>query len=859
MKSQEASKAILIEYSRLSKDDALKKSETAITGLTNDEAASRLGTYGPNEPIHKDKLPIVLQFLSKFLNPIIIGLLLIGLFTLFYSEKISAMFIFAMVLISVCIDFIQEYRSGKDIEKLIEMVKITTATIRSGEKREINNKEIVPGDIIVLTAGDIIPADSLIIDSKDFFVNESSLTGESIPSEKTHESNIDDGNTPGNIVFMGTSVVSGEATCIVIRTWKATEFSSIVQHVSSSTETSFDRGIRDFTWLMIKAILILVFVIFAVNAFLKHNVLESLLFSMAVAIGLIPDMLPLVVTVNLAKGARDMVKKQVIVKHLDAIQNIGAMDVLCTDKTGTLTEDHIILQRHTDVLGKENDEVFTYSYINSYFQSGLKNVLDEAILKHEKRFEVTDKKMDEIPFDFNRKIMSIVIETEDKNKAKGKHSRSQKKIYRIISKGAPEALFKRVTHYRVGSLIKRINAKDLKKIIQTYDNLSSDGHRVLAIAYKDVQKKFAYNYDDEKEMTLLGFIAFLDPPKRKSREAIEELKELGVEVKILTGDNELVTRKICKDLDIQVKGYASGDDIDARDDMQLRDLVEKTSVFTRLTPLQKERIVIALKQNNHTVGFMGDGINDAPTLKKADVGITVENGTDIAKETAGIVLLNKDLTVLKEAIIDGRKIFENIIKYIKMGSSSNFGNMLSVSGASLFLPFLPMLPIQIILNNFLYDMSQLTISTDNVDTETIKKPRQWNMNAIKRFMIYVGTISSIFDFVTFGMFYVIFRSAPPLFQTSWFIESLLTQTLVILIIRTDKIPFIESRPSSTLIIMAILISIIGYLVTVTAVGKIFGFMALPIMYLAIILGITLAYLIVVFFLKRSLIKRMDLE
>jgi len=848
------------EYAKTDSSKILRDLKSSDNGLTDAEALSRAKQYGYNDPIKQGKKSPIVQFFLKFTNPLIIILLLIGVFTLLYSEKFSAIFIFAMILISVCIEFYQEYRSNKDIEKLIELVRVKITVVRNGKTKDVNIHELVPGDIVDVSAGDIIPADVRLVNSKDLFVNESSLTGEAFPVEKHHETllKVESINDLQNMAFMGTSVVSGSATCVVLTTGKYTEFSHIAKNIAKDNfETSFDRGIRDFTWLMIKFVIVLVIFIFAINAILKGNLLESILFSLAVAVGLTPEMLPMLVTINLAKGARDMSKKEVIVKHLESIQNLGAMDILCTDKTGTLTEDKIILEKYCDINGDEDYEVLKYGYINSFYQTGLKNVLDEAVLKHGQISFRSIKKIDEIPFDFTRKMMSIVVDISPE-KQTGRKGKEQNGLT-IITKGAPEEILKRCTRYELNGKKGRITKNIISKVNAEYNKLSNDGFRVLAIAYKPVKKQGNYTTKDEKDLILKGYLSFLDPPKESAKHAIQSLNELGIEVKIITGDNELVTKKICTELGLKIKGYLGGTKIDKMNDAELAAAVENTSVFTRVAPLQKERIVEALQKNGHTVGFLGDGINDAPTLKKADVGISVNNGVDIAKESAGIILLNKNLMVLKDGVIDGRKVFGNLVKYIRMGASSNFGNMFSMAGASLFLPFLPMLPIQIILNNFLYDMSQLTIPTDNVDDEYVKKPRAWNIESIKRFMIFIGPLSSIFDFTTFFVFYLVFHAIPAQFQTAWFIESLFTQVLIVHIIRTNKIPFIESRPSKTLVFMTVFIVLLGLSITILPIGKFFGFQPLPWYYILTIFGIVSAYLIMTFTVKKKLMERFNFE
>jgi Mg2+-importing ATPase len=701
-----------------------------------------------------------------------------------------------------------------------------------------------------LSAGDMIPADLRIFSCKDLFINQSSLTGESFPVEKTALPNqAPEGSTAAanNIVFMGSSVVSGTGLGVAVKTGLLTKFGELSRRVAAMVvETSFDKGIRKFTWLMIRIMLVLVVVIFLINATLKHNIIESFLFSLAVAVGLTPEMLPMLVAVNLAKGAVAMSKKQVIVKRLNSIQNFGAMDVLCTDKTGTLTLDKIVLEKYCDVIRKDDKGVLKLAYLNSFYQTGLKNILDKAVLKYEKILVGEYKKVDEVPFDFSRKIMSVVVETENR--------------HTIITKGAPEEIFKRCTKYELDGEIVDMDPLILADLKSEYDYLSSDGFRVLAVAYKDFEdKKDAYSKNDEQELILKGYIAFLDPPKPTTKKTIDVLRSLGIQFKVLTGDNELVTRKICGEVGIDVKGLVTGDLIEKMSEEELKELVKTTSVFARLEPLQKERIIHALHQNNHTVGYLGDGINDAPALKAADVGISVNNAVDIAKESADIILLKKSLIVLGDGVIEGRRTFGNILKYIKMGASSNFGNMFSMTGASIFLPFLPMLPIQVLLNNFLYDLSQVAIPSDEVDEEYVRKERPWNVEYIKKFIFFIGPISSIFDFVTFGVLLWIFHASAPLFNTCWFLESLCTQTLVIHIIRTGKIPFIESKPSQFLLFTSIYIVTIGMLIPLTIFGKYFKFVVPPLSFFIAIVIITGIYLVLVQKVKAWFIKRYGYE
>jgi P-type Mg2+ transporter len=827
-----------------------EKLKTQPKGLTEKEAQKRIEEYGYNEPAKRKKRTILVQILSRFINPLVIVLLIIAAFSIFFGEKISALLVSLMAIMSVFLSFIQEYRAGKEAEKLSEMVRATATVYRNGKSREVKIREIVPGDIVDLFAGDMIPGDLRIISCKDLFINQASLTGESFPIEKIAEP-LENKNESiaelRNIAFMGSSVVSGTALGVVVKTGISTQFGEISRKLTTMRiETSFDKGVNKFTWLMIRAMLFMILFIFAINAFRRGNFVESLLFSLGVAVGLTPEMLPMLVTINLSKGAIAMSKKEVIVKRLNSIQNLGAMDVLCTDKTGTLTMDKIVLERHCDVIRKDNNDVLRYAYINSFYQTGLKNLLDRAILKHEKLLIQQFKKIDEIPFDFSRKIMSVVVEMD------GKH--------RIISKGAPEEIFKRCTKYELEGEILDMEGLILTDLKEEYDNLSAEGFRVLAIAYKDMDNaRQIYSKDDENDLILKGYVAFLDPPKPTVKKAIQALQKLSIEFKVLTGDNELVTKKICSEVGLDVKSLATGEQVDKLDDRELRELVKTTNVFARLSPLQKERIIRALHENKHIVGYLGDGINDALALKISDVGISVNNAVDIAKESADIILLKKSLMVLEDGVIEGRKTFGNIVKYIKMGSSSNFGNMFSMTGGSMFLPFLPMLPIQILLNNFLYDVSQIAIPTDEIDKEYTIKPRPWNVNYIKKFMIIIGPISSIYDFLTYGVMLFIFHASPQLFHTGWFIESLCTQTLVIHVIRTGKIPFLESWPSRFLILTSIFIVTVGIFIPFSPLAKPFGFVAPPTLYFVILFFMVITYLLLVQVVKSWFIKKYGYE
>ncbi|MBF0478019.1 MAG: magnesium-translocating P-type ATPase [Candidatus Omnitrophica bacterium] len=831
-------------------EQILQRFSTSLKGLSAEEARTRIEKYGPNEPAKKKKRSLAFQILLKFFDPLIIVLLIIAGFSYFFGEKISAFLVVSMAVMSVVLSFFQEYRAGKEADKLSEMVRATATVFRNGKPRELPIRELVPGDIVNLSAGDMIPADLRIISGKDLFLNQSSLTGESFPVEKSAgpiQTKSNSASDLTNIAFMGSSVISGAGLGVVVRTGLVTQFGEISRKLASvAIETSFEKGIKNFTWLMIRFMMILVVIVFAVNAYSKGNLIQALLFALAVAVGLTPEMLPMLVALNLSKGAIAMSKKKVIVKRLNSIQNFGAMDVLCTDKTGTLTMDKIVLEKHCDVVRKENQDVLKFAYLNSFYQTGLKNILDQAVLKYEKISVTEYKKIDEIPFDFSRRMMSVIIETNGKQQ--------------LITKGAPEEIFKRCTKYELDGEMVDFDALIHTDLKQEYENLSADGFRVLAIAYKNFDNpKAAYSKEDEQELILKGYIAFLDPPKPSAKKTIESLRSYGIDFKVLTGDNDLVAKKICLEIGIDVKGMLTGEQIEKVNDDILADMVKNVSVFSRLSPMQKERVIRALRKNGHTVGYMGDGINDAPALKAADVGISVDNAVDIAKESADIILLQKSLMVLQDGVIEGRKTFGNILKYVKMSSSSNFGNMFSMVGASILLPFLPMLPIQILLNNFLYDLSQVAIPTDEVDVDYLKTARPWNVNYIKKFMLLIGPVSSIFDYITFGVLWFFFHASAEQFQTGWFLESLCTQTLVIHIIRTGKIPFLESRASQFLTFTSIYIVTIGLILPFTPLGHNFGFVAPPALYFLFLIVIVAAYLFLVQFVKTWFIKKYGYE
>jgi Mg2+-importing ATPase len=771
-----------------------------------------------------------------------------------------------MVVLSTLLRFWQEARANKAADALKAMVSNTATVIRrdlpqdaapiferyygvrietkSARRVEVPIKQLVPGDVIVLSAGDMIPADCRVLSAKDLFVAQAAMTGESMPVEKFATQRDTTAINPlelDNILFMGTNVVSGSATAVVLATGNNTYFGALASRVTATDRapTSFQMGVNKVSWLLIRFMFVMAPLVLFINGFTKGDWMEALLFALSIAVGLTPEMLPMIVTSTLAKGAVFLSRKKVIVKRLDAIQNFGAMDVLCTDKTGTLTQDRIFLSRHVDVWGEESDEVLAMAYLNSYYQTGLKNLLDVAVLEHvdvHKKLNPASnyRKVDEIPFDFNRRRMSVVVsEREDHHE--------------LICKGALEEVLAVCTHVRHGEAIEPLTPELLARIRAVTADLNEEGLRVVAVAMKEVPpSKETYGVADESEMILIGYVAFLDPPKESTAPAIRALAEHGVTVKVLTGDNERVTAKICREVGLPMDGVLLGGDIERMSDQVLAEAVESHNVFAKLTPSHKERIVRLLKANGHVVGFMGDGINDAPALRTADIGISVDTAVDIAKEAADIILLEKSLLVLEEGVLEGRRTFANMLKYIKMTASSNFGNVFSVLVASAFIPFLPMLPMHLLVQNLLYDISQIAIPFDNVDDELLKKPQRWQPGDIGRFMVFFGPISSVFDIITYAMMWFVFSANTPekqtLFQSGWFIVGLLTQTLIVHMIRTPKIPFIQSRAATTLMVMTAVIMAIGIFLPMGPLADYFKLQALPPLYFVFVPLILLAYM-----------------
>lgn len=862
----------LILASRMGTDELLKKYDTTLAGYKEKIAEELRDKYGSNEVSHEKPESLCERLISAFVNPFTIVLFILAAISLI-TDVISAapgekdpstvIIISTMVIISGLLRFVQETRSNNSAEKLKAMVHTTATVARSKEgKKEVTLAEIVPGDIIYLAAGDMIPADVRILTCKDLFVSQSSLTGESEPLEKFDCPTIKKTKNPlelSNLAFMGSNVISGSASCIVLATGDYTCFGSMAKAITGKqVVTSFEKGVNSVSWVLIRFMLCMVPIVLFINGFTKGSWFEAFLFALSVAVGLTPEMLPMIVTTGLAKGAVTMAKKKTIVKHLNSIQNFGAMDVLCTDKTGTITQDKVVLEYYLDVHGNEDERILRHAFLNSYYQTGLKNLMDVAILNHAKTepyrsLQEKYTKVDEIPFDFNRRRMSVVIRDRD-----GKTQ--------MITKGAVEEMLSISAYTEYSGRVVKLTDEIRKEIIATVGRLNDEGMRVLAVAQKtNPSVEGVFSVKDESDMVLIGYLAFLDPPKDTAAEAIRALKDYGVTVKVLTGDNDAVTRCICGQVGLKVDNLLLGSDIEEMSDKQLTAAVERTSVFAKLSPQQKARIVHILRDNDHTVGFMGDGINDAAAMHEADVAISVDTAVDVAKESADIILLEKDLMVLEQGVVEGRRTFGNIIKYIKMTASSNFGNMFSVVTASAFLPFLPMQPIQIIFLNLIYDISCVAIPWDNMDENFLKIPRKWNASSIGSFMIWLGPTSSVFDITTYIlMFFVICPAVAggaygtkgvdnvlfvSLFNAGWFVESLWTQTLVIHMIRTPKVPFIQSRASLPVLLSTSTAIAIGTVIPYTPFGKIIGMTAMPAVYFPWLIITVLCYMLLTTFIK----------
>jgi len=837
---------------------AVEQSNATSHGLTSAEAARLLAEHGPNELAPARRAANVIRILGLFANPLVIILLIASLVSGILGERLNASIIVVMVLLSVALNFFQTYRSERAAERLRQQVAPTATALRDGEWVEVLRRNVVPGDVVRLLAGDLVPADARLLEARDLHVNQASLTGESLPAEKEAiavKLTKQGPNEDRGMVFLGTSVVSGTATALVIATGRDTAFGDIAARLASRPpETEFERGSRAFGMLIMQTVFFLVAFVFLVSAALHHNPFESLLFAIALAVGLTPEFLPMITTVTLGQGAVHMARQKVIVKHLEAIQNFGSMDVLCSDKTGTLTSGDTVLDRHLDPLGNAVERVFLLAYLNSFFETGVENSLNKAILRkggtspldlailHHDHPDIAGyQKLDEVPFDFERRRVSIVVQAGSN---------------RLLTvKGAPESVVAICSEYELDGRTLPLDTDARARCQGTYEALSADGFRVLAVAYRNIPEQADYCRTDEQDLVLAGYVTFFDPPLEDAAEVLESLRRDGVAVKILTGDNELVACHVCSRVGLDASHILMGQELDRMTDAALAQVSEQVTVFARVSPAQKNRIIIALKSRGHVVGFLGDGINDAPSLHAADVGISVSNAVDVAKDAAQIILMEHNLRVLHSGIIDGRKAFGNVMKYLLMGTSSNFGNMFSMAGASLFLPFLPMLPTQILLNNFLYDLAQVTIPTDNVDPSFMQKPRKWDIGIIRKFMLYIGPISSVFDFLTFFIMLKVFQASEQLFHTGWFVESLATQTLVLFVIRTGGNP-LRSRPSLPLTITTLMVVVVGIVLPFTPLNLVLGFTPLPPKYFLFLLGMTMTYLMLVEIIKRRLMQRL---
>jgi Mg2+-importing ATPase len=819
-------------------------------GLSSTEAAARLARFGPNLIHGERKRALLVQFLAKFRNPLVIILLAASTISAFTGDATSFFIIGTIVLMSVTLDFVQEHRAGQAAERLRQSVAVRVRVLRDGKPCDIPMAELAPGDVALLSAGDLVPGDGRVLEAKDFFVNQALLTGEPYPVEKSAGELLEttDMAAAGNGVFLGTSVISGTARMLVCQTGQNTALGEIADSlIAKAPSTSFEQGTQHFGLLIMRMTVLLVLFVLLVNALFHRPWLESFLFAMALAVGLTPELLPMIVSVTLSRGALRMAANKVIVKRLASIHNLGSMDILCTDKTGTLTEARIHLERHLDPLGRDSRRVLELAYLNSFFETGLKSPLDEAILEHSEIDASGWRKIDEVLFDFERRRISVLLDNGTTRL--------------LVVKGAPEDILRLSTRYEGENEtdLRPLDQASLATALKQFEDLGNDGFRVLAIAWRQVKADCSHAaVGDETELVFAGFAAFLDPPKESAKAALAGLAADRVSVKIITGDNELVTQHVFAQLGLPVTGVLTGAEIRQMDDPALAARAEQVNLFCRVTPVQKNRVILALKQRGHVVGYLGDGINDAPSLHSADVGISVDSAVDVAKAAADMILLEQDLGVLHAGVLEGRRTFGNIMKYIMMGTSSNFGNMFSMAGASLFLPFLPMLPVQILLNNLLYDVSELPIPLDRVDDDYLSHPRHWDMKFIRNFMLVIGPVSSVFDFLTFYIMLTVFRAGEALFHTGWFIESMATQVLVIFIIRTRRNPF-KSRPNPWLVACSLSVVAAAVLLPFTSAGVYLGFVAPPVFFFLILTALLLAYLLAVELMKRWFFRRFAAE
>ncbi len=826
--------------------DLLGLLQATPAGLSSDEATRRLRLYGPNSLVRESRFAGPIGFLRFLANPLVIILLVASVITLALGDRVGGLIIISLVLFSVLLNFFMEFQARHAVEEIQKQVATTAAVVRDGREQELPIAELVRGDIVRLAAGDLVPADARLLETKDLHVRESSLTGESLPVEKAAK-DLPEGKhgvaDASNSVFLGTAVQTGMATAVIVCTGTDTAFGAIAQRLAMRPpETEFGRGIRHFGLMITRVIMLLVLFVLLVNIVFKRPLLESFLFSVALAVGMTPEMMPMIITVTLAQGARRMARKKVLVKQLAAIEDFGSVGILCSDKTGTLTDGEIVLDRHVDVQGTDDDNILRFIYLNSYFQAGLKSPLDDAILKHEHPAIVEYEKVDEIPFDFNRKRLSVVVRRGSE--------------HLLVTKGEAESVLAICETVTIDGTPQPFDDSRRARAAETFQKLSADGYRTLGVAVRRVAKQDVYTSAAEQGMTLAGFAAFLDPPKEGILSVLEALKQNGVAVVIMTGDNQYVTKKVAHDVGLEADRIVTGNQIDTMDDAALAYQAENGAIFARVSPEQKNRVILSLKARGHVVGYIGDGINDAPSLHTADVGISVVNGVEVAKDAAKIILLEKDLAVLNDGVIEGRRSFANIMKYIIMGTSSNFGNMFSMAAASLFLPFLPMLPTQILLNNLLYDVSQITIPIDTVDAALLRQPKRWQIGFIRQFMMIIGPISSIYDFLTFGLLFWVFQASanPSLFHTGWFVESLATQTLVVFVIRTAGNPF-KSRPSWPLLIAVLTVVAVATGLPYTPLRDPLGFTPLPLLLLGTIALLTLTYLVLVQVVKTWFYRR----
>jgi Mg2+-importing ATPase len=861
---------LLDEVSRAPANTALRMLASDPLGLSEAEVQRRIRTYGPNEVAHERPTPWPILLLHNFRNPFVVVLAVLGLVSYITEDTKGTIVVTVMVALSVLMRFVQEFRSSRAAEVLRGMVS-TTATVtrryasdgadEGGEfvsqKREIRFDELAPGDIVHLSGGDMLPADVRLVSSKDLFVSQAALTGEAMPVEKYGaDLNRSVGGNPldhPTLGFMGTTVLGGAATAVVVATGQRTYFGSLARSVIGHRSlTSFDKGVNRVTWVLIRFMLVMVPVVFLINGLIKGNWGEAFLFATAVAVGLTPEMLPMVVTANLARGAVALARQKVIVKRLNAIQNFGAMDILCTDKTGTLTQDRIVLEEHLNLQGQEDHRVLEYAYLNSYYQTGLKNLLDRAILahaelEHELQIAGAYAKVDEVPFDFARRRMSVVVDQEHKR-------------HLLICKGAVEEVLGISACAEQARAVVPLTEELRAQVVRLVRSLSENGLRVVAVAYRTMPAvDRTYSVDDEQDLVLMGLIAFLDPPKETAAQAIAALHDHGVAVKVLTGDNEIVTRQVCRHVGLPIDLVVQGSDLEHLSTSAIENLAERATVFAKLTPLPKTRIIRALQARGHTVGFLGDGINDAAALREADVGISVDGATDIARESADLILLEKSLLVLEAGVLKGREVYGNIIKYIKMTASSNFGNVLSVLIASAVLPFLPMRPLQLLVQNLLYDLSQLALPWDRMDREFLERPRSWEPTGIARFMVFIGPISSVFDVATYLVLWFVFNANGPshqgLFQSGWFIEGLLSQTLIVHMIRTQRIPFVQSMGATPVVLSTVVVMAIGIGLPFTHAGTAIGMVHLPWAYFPWLTVILLSYCVLTQGVKAWYVRR----